>query len=371
MTVPVGDGLREDSMRSELSECCVTPDVSIRDAVAQMDRNRNGIVLVVDGKERLVGTITDGDARRALLASVDMTLPITALLDRKQGSSYAIPITAPASADRGTLLSILQQHRILHVPLVDDEGRVVGLVTRDEFLPDRITRLQAVIMAGGLGKRMRPLTEDTPKPMLPVAGRPIMERMIERLRDAGVQRVSITTHHQSDKITAHFGDGKGFGVEIDYISEDRPLGTAGSLAQLDRTDDTMLVVNGDVLTDVDFGAMLDFHHEHRADLTVAVCRYDVEVPYGVVECDGPIVRALAEKPVMNLFVNAGIYLLEPAACTLVRSGERLDMTELIERLLGEGRRIVGFPIREDWIDVGHPGNYELAHEQVRQWSARP
>ncbi len=352
-------------MYTDLSTLCVTPEVSIRETVCRMDRNRMGIMLVVDAERRLLGLITDGDIRRAILGNTDFEREVNLLLARKAGTSFAKPITAPATADSATLLDIFQRHSLLYLPLLDESQRVVGLVSLDEFLPNQALPLQAVVMAGGKGSRLYPLTKDVPKPMLPVGERPLMERTIARLREIGIRQVTITTHHQPEKIREHFGNGEGFGVEVSYVSEDRPLGTAGGLALCAAPKETTLVINGDILTELDFRAMLRFHREHEADLTVAVRQYDVKVPYGVVTCDGANVRGLIEKPVYGVFVNAGIYLLEPSAHRAIPHGQRCDMTELIQRLLDEKRSVVSFPIREYWLDIGEHAEYERAGQDIR------
>lgn len=358
-------------MYSNLEMLCIGRESTVGEAVAHMDRTRLGIVLVVDDDRRLVGVITDGDLRRALLANVDLGSPVSALLARKAGTPYARPITAPAGADRGTYLRLLRQANSLHLPVLDEEQRVVGLVTLDEFVPDRVLPLQAVIMAGGPGTRLHPLTEETPKPMLPIGERPLMEIIIEQLRDAGIKRVNVTTHHKPEKISEHFGDGREFGVELTYVNEDRPLGTAGGLGLLEPPQETLLVINGDILTQMDLRAMLSYHREHRADLTVAVRQYDVQIPFGVVECEGTTVRRLSEKPNLNFFVNAGIYLLEQVVHRYIPPGERFDMTDVIQRLLEEGRPVVAFPIREYWLDIGQPRDYETAQKHTQNWKSRP
>lgn len=347
-------------MHKNLERFCLVSTRTIAEAAALMDLNALRIVLVVDGEGRLTGTITDGDLRRAMLARLDMSQPVTSLLERKAGSAYAKPVTGPAGADRAAYFRLLQDHRLHHLPIVDTQRRVVGLVTLDEFVTGEPLPLQAVIMAGGRGKRLLPLTEQTPKPMLPVGDRPLMELIIEQLKESGIKRVNVTTHHQSEKITEHFGDGHKFGVEITYVTEDRPLGTAGGLGLMAPSTDTMLVLNGDILTQVDFHAMLAFHRGHQADLTVAVRQYDVQVPFGVVECDGEAVRCLTEKPVLNFFVNGGMYLMEPCVFEHLPSGERFDMTDLIQRLIERGRKVVSFPVREYWLDIGQPADYEQA-----------
>jgi len=354
-------------MYSDLTNLCIERNRSMLEAVTRMETSKLGIILVVDEDRKLVGTITDGDVRRAMLANVDFNQLVNVLLARKSGSRYARPIAGPVGADRSTYLSLLKEHNILHLPLLDEDGRVAGLVRIDDFVPDRMLSLQAVVMAGGKGNRMRPLTEELPKPMLPIGDRPLMEIIIGQLRDAGIKRVNVATHHKSEKITGHFGDGSKFGVELNYVNEDRPLGTAGALGLMDVPQETLLVVNGDILTQVDFRAMLAFHREQCADLTMAVRQYDFQVPYGVVESKGPSVQRLREKPCLDFLVNAGIYLLEPLVHRFIPNGEPFDMTDLIQRLLDEGRSVVSFPIREYWLDIGLPDNYDQAQKDAKGW----
>lgn len=358
-------------MHSDLDSFCIGLGKTIGEAAALMDRNALRIVLVVDHERRLAGTVTDGDMRRALLAHLDMSQSVTVLLERKAGSQYARPITALVEADRNTYLRLLQQHNLLHLPILDEKQRVVGLVTLDEFVPSQVLRLQAVIMAGGRGTRLHPLTEHMPKPMLPVGDRPLLEIIIEQLRNSGIKRVNVTTHHNGEKIAEHFGDGRDFGVELTYVAEDRPLGTAGGLGLLEPPKETILVMNGDILTQLNFQAMLAFHRAQGADLTVAVRRYDTQIPFGVIECEGAAVRRLTEKPLLSFFVNAGIYLLEPIVYRYLPSGEPCDMTDLIQRLLDHGRPVVSFPIREYWLDIGQPADYEQAQAQAKIWKSRP
>jgi dTDP-glucose pyrophosphorylase len=359
-------GLAGGGTLTDLTELCVAPEASIREAMRRIDRNQRGIVLVTDADARLRGTLTDGDIRRAILAGDSLDQPVDVLLGRKSGSAYAHSVTAPADADRPTLLRLMRDRDVRQIPLVDAEGRVTGLATLDEMVPQDVLPLQAVIMAGGLGTRLRPLTDQVPKAMLPVGGRPLLEHTIEQLRQAGIGRVHVSTHYQPDKIRDHFGDGRTFGVEIQYVAEDEPLGTAGALGLLEKADGPILVINGDILTAVDFRAMLDFHRHHHAELTMAVRQYDLRVPYGVVEADGWRVRAVREKPVLGFFVNAGIYLLEPAVTRAVPNGQRMDMTDLIARLLEEGRPVVSFPVVEYWLDIGQHADYEQAQRDVRE-----
>ena len=339
----------------------LTTDATVREAMACIDRNRVGVALVVEPGRKLLGTITDGDIRRAMLADLDLETPVTELLARQRElhEPRPMPLTAPVGTDPSELAALMRRYEVRQIPLVDDEGRVrdIALIEPDE------PGLRAVVMAGGFGTRLGELTGETPKPMLPVGDRPLLERIIEQLRDAGIHRVNLTTHYRADAIASHFGDGQEFGVEIAYVTEEQPLGTAGALG-LVEADGPILVMNGDILTRVDLRAMHRFHDEHAADMTVAVQPYEVTVPYGIVELEEARVSGIAEKPLLRGFVNAGIYLLNPDVCALVPAGEPLEMPQLIERVVGEGRRVVGFPLREYWLDIGRLTDYEQALADV-------
>ena len=351
-------------LHASLKDVCVAPGCTLREAIACIDRSAKGIVLVTDAARKLVGTITDGDIRRAVLAGVSLDSPVDAILARKQGA----PVTARVGADRGRLLRTMQEKWIRQIPLLDDQGRVADLVTIDDLLPEQVLPLQAVIMAGGQGTRLRPLTGDTPKPMLQVGDKPLMEHIVDQLRDAGIQHVSVSTFYLADKIKDHFGNGRAFGVDLSYVQEDQPLGTAGALSLMKPSDEPILVINGDILTKVDFRAMLAYHREQKADMTVAVKKYEMSVPFGVVEADGSaMIRNLAEKPVYSFLVNAGIYLIEPPMRQYVQAGKRFDMTDLIRTLIEKGQRVVSFPILEYWLDVGQMDDYRKAQRDSKSW----
>jgi NDP-sugar pyrophosphorylase family protein len=215
-------------------------------------------------------------------------------------------------------------------------------------------------MAGGFGKRLMPLTEKCPKPMLPVNGKPLLEHLVRKLHDAGIQHVSISTHYLAESIIEHFHDGKDFGVHIEYVGEDRPMGTAGALAKVAGGSNPLLVVNGDILTSLDFRAMLEFHREHSAEMTIAVQQHEIEIPYGVVTTEGVNAIRIVEKPHIRNFINAGIYLIQPDVCNVVPSSHTFDMPELITSLISMGKRVICFPIREYWLDIGRVEQYERA-----------
>ena len=344
----------------------IQPASSIREAIACIDRNEKGIALVVDEKWRLVGTISDGDVRRAWAEGRDLDTPVSKLLALKVKSIYPRPVTALVGTGPADLIRLMKEKVVRQIPLLDPEGRVVDLVTQEDLAPDEMPSLQAVVMAGGYGTRLRPLTQKMPKPMLPVGKEPILGFIIKQLRKAGIRNVSISTHYKAKKITEHFGDGSEFGVRLQYITEDRPLGTAGSLGMMKPSKEPVLVINGDVLTKVNFRSMLEFHREHKADMTVAVQKYDVQVSYGVVETEDYLVRRLTEKPKFLYLVNAGIYLLEPSVLCLIPKGQHFDMTDLIQKLLDLGRPVVSFPVREYWLDIGNHAEYHQAQGDVKR-----
>ncbi len=369
----------------QLQRLCLTSSRSLRDAVSCLDGAGVGIVLVVAGADAgagaetsanragplLLGTITDGDIRRALLAGRDLDTTVGEFVRDKRNPVYPQPVLAGPDTPVHQLLAIMQARKIRHLPLVNDAGEIVDLVTLDQLMPQaEAAPLEAIIMAGGMGTRLRELTRDTPKPMLPVGGRPLLERTVHRLRQAGVRHVSVTTCFKPEKLMEHFRDGQDFGVRLDYINEPRPMGTAGALTLMPRPTQPVLIINGDILTSVDFDAMFKFHREQEATLTVAVRKYEFSVPYGVIESDGSRVKRLVEKPTYSSFVNAGIYLLEPSAYDLLPTsglpaGQRLDMTDLVARLLEAGRNVTSFPIHEYWLDIGQPDDYARANADVR------
>jgi NDP-sugar pyrophosphorylase family protein len=315
------------------------------------------LVLCTNGRI-LCGLLTDGDIRRAILQGKSMVDPCVTIASRK-------PVVAPRSIGTGEALHLMNLHDIHHLPVVDSENRVVEFLLRKDLAPDVRLDLSAVIMAGGYGKRLLPLTESVPKPMLPVGDRPLLELTIQQLRRSGIRDVNLTTHYLPETIVNHFGDGEGFGVRLNYLKEDHPMGTAGGLRQMKRPEGTFLVINGDILTGVPFQEMLAYHRKHGAVLTVGVRKYDVQVPFGVVECEDVRITKLQEKPSLSFFINAGTYLLEPSACDYIPEGRPFDMTDLMQKLLEAGRPVVAFPIMEYWIDVGRHEDYQKAQEDVR------
>ncbi len=335
-------------------------DWSIADAIRLIDGNSAGIALVVDEERRLIGTVTDGDVRRAMLRHESLDAPVSVLLKRPPDSPYAAPVTAPVGTNSAELLVLMKQHELRHIPLLDADHHVVDLALREHLDIDEPIGARAVVMAGGKGTRLAPLTSETPKPMLPLGDRPLMERLVGSLRDAGIVKMHVTTHFRPEKIREHFGDGEGLGIELSYVTEDEPLGTAGSLRLVTPGPEPLVVVNGDILTTVNFRSLIRYHRDSGAVLTIGLRSYEVSVPYGVVESDGSRVVRISEKPVYRYFVNAGIYVVEPSAIRHIPEGRRFDMTDLIDRLLACGEQVASFPLREYWLDIGRPEDYERA-----------
>jgi dTDP-glucose pyrophosphorylase len=326
---------------------CLVPDTgTVRDAMLALNTGAGQIAIAVAADGRLSGVVTDGDVRRALLAGATLATPLAAILVRR-------PITVGPGEARAAVLELMRARRVSAIPAVDQRGVPVGLHLLHEFLERAQRPNWAIVMAGGEGLRLRPLTDTVPKPMLKVAGRPILERIVLHLVGSGFRRVFISVNYLSHVIEEHFGDGSGFGCRIEYIREDRPLGTAGALGLLPETPTaTLLMLNGDLVTSADFGSMLAFHTTGGFDATVGIRRYLHTVPFGCVERDGTRVVGLEEKPTLEREVNTGIYALEPAMLDLVRPGEPMSMPALVNAALDAGRPVGAFEIEEDWIDVG-------------------
>lgn len=353
-------------MSRDLTDFLIDPAESLRVAMARINANRAGIVLVVDGERCLIGTITDGDIRRAILDGIAVATTVRELLAKRSAPAPGRTVTASPGASPQELLRLMSTNGVRQVPLCDGDGRVVDLAIEHKLVRNLVPLAKAVIMAGGHGHRLQPLTERTPKPMLPMGDKPLLEHIVTHLRDAGIDRINITTHYQPESIREHFGDGSEFGVAIDYVHEDEPLGTAGALHSLKASSAPLLVMNGDVLTNVDLNAMLAYHREYRGVMTVAVREYQHAVPYGVIEGRDGYVHSLVEKPKHRCFINAGIYIIEPEAVGEVPAGKRFDMTDLIEALLAKGKSVASFPIHEYWADIGRQDDYERAQQDFRE-----
>jgi dTDP-glucose pyrophosphorylase/CBS domain-containing protein len=343
--------------QARLEKAMVSPAASIADAIASLDRAATGALVLCNEDRILNGLLTDGDVRRAILNGTPMTAACETIASRSP--MVVLRSVAPTEA-----LRLMNEQDINHLPVVDEENRAVGLLLRKDLVPEPNVNLSAVIMAGGYGKRLLPLTQRVPKPMLPVGDRPLLELTIQQLHRSGIRDVNLTTHYLPDSIKNHFGDGERFGVKLNYLRENNPMGTAGGLRQMKRPIGPFVVINGDILTGLSFQEMLDYHRKHRAVMTVGVRKYDMQVPFGVVECEDLQITGVREKPSLSFFINAGTYLLEPSACDYIPENTQFDMTDLIQKLIEAGHRVVSFPIMEYWLDVGRHEDYQKAQDDV-------
>lgn len=327
---------------------------TLGEVIRNLDASTLQIALVVSPDGALIGTITDGDIRRGLLRGLDMNSPIDSIVQRD-------PLVVPQALGHETVRQLMQANGIRQIPVVDDARKVVGLHTMGEVLVSATRPNVMVIMAGGEGTRLRPFTEKCPKPLLPVDGKPMLEHILERAKAEGFQRFVVAVHYLGHMIVDHFGDGSAWHVHIDYIREDAPLGTAGAIGLLrPRPDGPFLVTNGDVLTDVRYGELLDFHCRNGAVATMAVRLHVWRHPFGVVHINGVDIVGFDEKPIARSHVNAGVYVLEPAALDALHTGERCDMPTLFGRLQDNGARTIVYPMYEPWLDVGQPAEYSHA-----------
>ena len=329
-------------------------DASLQLAVQSLNESALQIVLVVTSSGNLVGTITDGDIRRGLLRGMDLSRPIDDIVQRE-------PLVVPPRLGRDMVLQIMKANRVRQLPIVDEDRRVVGLHLWDELTAPRQHDNLMVIMAGGRGRRLYPHTDVCPKPMLPVGGRPMLEHIIERAKAEGFRRFVLAVHYLGHMIRDHFGDGLRWDVSIEYLQEETPLGTAGAIALLRAPPDgPFLVSNGDVLTDIRYGDLLDFHRRHEAAATMAVRMHEFQHPFGVVHVNGVEIEGFEEKPISRSHINAGIYVLEPVALDSLASGVPCDMPTLFSRLQQKSLRTIAYPMYEPWLDVGRPDDYRSA-----------
>jgi len=328
---------------------------TIQKAAELLTENSLRIVLVVDEEDRLIGTITDGDIRRALMAGSVMSAPATSVMQTS-------PIAIKQGESRRKALQIMNEKDLLCLPVLDPAGVVVGLETVRGLVFEEQRPNPVLLMAGGFGRRLHPLTHDVPKPLLPIGETPILQTILEQLVEGGFSQFFLAVHYHSEHVRAHFGDGSKWGVRIKYLEERQPLGTAGALSLLDRNviDAPLLMMNGDLLTRLDFGQLVDYHGQHGGLATMCVREYDFEIPYGVVRSDGDQVTDITEKPVQKFFVNAGIYVLEPDVLDQCRPDEAIDMPNLLRQVMSDGHKVSMFPIHEYWLDIGRMEEYERA-----------
>ena len=338
----------------------ISLDSKITDAIATLDMTGLKLVIVVDSGGRLLGTISDGDIRRGLLKGLEIDSPISSIIHRDT-------LVIPAEMDTQVVMQLMIANKIFQIPIVDEANQVVGLQLYDEIiLPAERSNLM-VIMAGGRGSRLHPQTEHCPKPLLPIAGRPILEHIITQAKAEGFKHFVIAIHYLGHMIEEYFGNGHKMGVKIDYLREEKPLGTAGALSLFEKLPNLPIVVtNGDVITDIRYAAILDFHEEQGAAATMAVRSHEWQNPFGVVQIQGVEIISYDEKPTYRSNVNAGVYVLDPAVLKFIPKSEVFDMPSLFEIAGKNSERTVAYPVHEQWLDVGRPKDLQQAENQAKR-----
>jgi dTDP-glucose pyrophosphorylase len=324
----------------------LSPTSLIKDAAEVLSDAALKIVLITDSNLKFIGTVTDGDIRRGLLRGLTLASPISAVINRNA-------TTVPRSYEREGVLRLMLAKKIFQIPIVDEDSKLVGLHLWDEVITPAAHDNLMVIMAGGEGRRLLPKTEKVPKPMLLLGDKPILEHIIVRAKANGINRFVLAIHHLGEVIEEYFGDGLSLGVKISYIKESFPMGTAGALGLIDPIPtESIIVTNGDVITDINYSDILEFHTKNRASATIAIATHRWQNPYGVVKNAGIKYLGLNEKPILHFLINAGVYVLEPQAISTVKDHGFMNMTDLIEFLRQAESEVIVFPIYERWSDLG-------------------
>ena len=331
-------------------------DSKIRDAAEVLNRSSLKIVIVTDQFGAFLGTISDGDIRRGLLKGLDLTNSIESIV-------HSEALVVPPDLSRDLVLQLMKANKIQQIPIVNEKMEVLGLHLWDQVDQPTLRSNVMVIMAGGKGTRLHPQTENCPKPMLLIAGKPILEHIIESAKTEGFSNFVLAIHHLGHMIEEYFGNGDNFGVKIDYLREDLPLGTAGALSLLNPIPENAFVVtNGDVITDIHYGDLLDFHLKHSAIGTMAVRVHELQNPFGVVKTQGIEILDYEEKPIFRSQINAGVYVLDPSVIGHLVKSESCDMPTLFQRLQKESKMVVAYPIHERWLDIGQPDQLQKARK---------
>jgi len=335
-------------------------DSTIKEALAIIDEGAVKFAIVVDKDDKLIGTLSDGDIRRALLDGKSLDYVIKDIY-------FTEPTVVSINHTKKEILDICASKKIYQIPVVDENGRVVSIDILDELLKPKTHQNKIVLMVGGLGSRLRPLTDNTPKPMLHVGGQPILQTIVEKFASYGFINIIMCVNYKSHIIQDYFGDGSRFGVHIEYILEEQRMGTAGALSLLSKKPDKpFFVMNGDLLTNVNFEHLLEFHENNRAMASMCVREYDFQVPYGVVNLKKGKIFSIEEKPVHKFFVSAGIYMLDPKSLDYIPKDEFYDMPTLFEKLITLKRNVISFPLREYWLDIGRIEEYEKANREYSE-----
>ncbi len=331
---------------TDINRFCVKETDSIRSCMEVIDQNKQGIALIVNTEQKLTGTVTDGDIRRIILAGKSVEGPVSKIM-------WTNPLSASSDSSETEIKELMNRYLVRNIPILDENGCPRRIVNLRDLVSEEDGGQCAVIMAGGEGKRLRPLTDGIPKPMIEVGGKPILESIIKALTQNDIPRIFISVNYKADVIEDFFKDGSNHGAEITYLKEEKKLGTAGALTLLPEIPSKfLLVINGDVITKTNFSRLIDFHREHRCVMTVAATQYVFDIPYGVLELSGHYLLGIKEKPKKRFLCNAGIYMINTEVLSLIPKDTEYDMTDLIKTLVAKGLPVTTFPVHELWIDIG-------------------
>jgi len=347
---------------NDLSKHIIHASSTLRDALGILDIQGliANVLFVVDDAGILRGSLTDGDIRRSFLKGLAITSSVQEAM--KRDCHY---LTKGATANKKEM-DLCKSLGIIFLPVVDDEKKILYILNLKNY--KSFIALDAVLMAGGKGKRLYPLTESIPKPLLKIGDRPILEHNIDRLKNFGIENVFISINYLGEQVVEHFGDGTRKGISISYIKENKPLGTVGSikLAEKDFTQDTILIMNSDLLTNIDFAEFYDTFISSGADMAVAATSYHVDIPYAVLEVEeNNIIQSLKEKPRYTYYSNAGIYLVKKSVLSFIPGDKTFDSTDLMEKLIKEGKKLITYPILGYWLDIGKLEDYKKAQEDIK------
>jgi len=336
----------------------INEEKNILDAIKLIESTGIGFVAIINDQKKLVGVLTDADVRKAILKGMDEEMSVKTIMN----SNF---VSAKIGINNVGVKNLMKETNRTQIPIINENGILLDVIAKSD-LADKVYDNPVVIFAGGLGTRLRPLTNDNPKPMLKIGDKPLLEIVVENLLKSGLYKIFLAINYKGHLIEEHFGNGENWGCEITYIREEKKLGTGGALSLLPRNlDKPFFIMNADLLTKVNFSHILDHHLEHNKIATVCVRQYDLQVPYGVVRTDGHTLVSVDEKPVQSFYVNAGIYLADPEIIHFVPKDKKFDMTDLLNIILDKDKLISVFLIRDYWLDVGHTEDLIKANKDYK------
>ncbi|KGM97331.1 nucleotidyltransferase family protein [Clostridium botulinum] len=348
-------------MKFSMDMYCVSDDATIKDAMESIDKNLIGAVFITNKDKKVIGVVTDGNVRRAILKGYTIADSVKNIYHTD--FKYVNKLVSKQKVKEKML-----KYNIRQLPLLDEEGKLIDLYFLDHIISYDKKDNYVFILAGGLGTRLRPLTENIPKPMLKIGGKPMLERIIEQFKGYGFVNFIISINYKGEIIEDYFKDGSDFDVNIQYVREEKKLGTAGSInLAKEKFDKDFLVINGDILTGIDFETMLNHHIENKFDITAGARNYEMKVPYGVMITEDKIIKSLEEKPTYNFYINSGVYVLSKNVINYIPKDTEYNMTDLIEDVIKAGGRCGTYNITEYWSDIGHIEDYKKANEDVNKF----